>query len=174
MSGKGDQRGAKKGTKGNVPHELNEVAAAIIEQLAGYGLPQSCMSDFLTWCKEADIGVDLGDQGYSVDTLQRHYRDALNRGKVPSKEMLMGRMYAMAMMENLPQGLSTDKAYQIAADKLEKLLNIQHGIMAHQSHRHAGPNGGPIPIALLSVLDEEELEWFERISAKLEAAAAEQ
>lgn len=174
MAQKPDKRGAPKGSSRNVPHKRNEIAASVIERLASYSVPQSCISDFLEWARENVDGLDLGGQGYSVDTLQRHYRDALDRGRVPSKDMLIGKLYAMAMMENLPDGVSPDRAYSIAADKLMALLNIQHGIVPHQSHRHAGPGGGPIPIALLSCLDDEELSWLERISAKLEQAASEQ
>lgn len=172
MAEKEDKRGGgKPGVNGNPAHERNDVAAAIVERLAGYGVPQSCISDFLGWANEEGI-AQLGDQGYSPDTLQRHYRDALDRGKAPGKDMLMGMMYRMAMMENLPAGVSPDKAYAIAADKLEKLLNIQHGVIAHQSHRHAGPGGGPIPIALIeATLTAEEIDQLARITAKLEAAA---
>lgn len=160
--------------RGNQPHERNDAASAIIERLASYGVPQSCMSDFLDWAQGQGI-VDLGGQGYSLDTIQRHYRDAIDQGRVPSKEMLIGRMYAMAMMENLPEGVTPDKAYAVAADKLEKLLNIQHGVVAHQSHRHAGPGGGPIPIALIeATLTAEEIETLAYLTGKLEAAAAEQ
>ena len=74
-----------------------------------------------------------------------------------------------------PEGVSADRAYSVAADKLEKLLNIQHGIVAHQSHRHAGPGGGPIPIALIeATLTAEEIETLAYLTGKLEAAAAEQ
>lgn len=173
-AGKRREGTAHEGKSGNLPHERNAFAAAVIERLSGYGLPQKCMSDYLEWMRDLEIARNLGDQGYSVDTLHRHYRDAMDRGKPAGKEILMGRVYQMAMMENLPEGVTPDRAYTIAADKLMALLNIQHGIMPHQSHRHAGPGGGPIPIALLSCLDDEELNWLERISRKLEAAAAEQ
>jgi hypothetical protein len=175
MAENDDKRGAPKGSQGNVPHQRNAAAAAVITRLASYGVPQSCISDFLGWAQTESLIAELGEQGYSIDTLQRHYRDALDQGRVPSKEMLMGRMYAMAMMENLPAGVSADRAYSVAADKLEKLLNIQHGIVAHQSHRHAGPGGGPIPIALIeATLTAEEIETLAYLTGKLEAAAAEQ
>lgn len=171
MARKDDKRGAPKGSSGNIAHERNAVAAAVIERLAGYGLPQSCMVDFLTWASGEQI-AQLGGQGYSMDTLHRHYRDALDRGKAPGKDMLLGRVYQMAMMENLPEGVTPDKAYTIAADKIMALLNIQHGLMPHQSHRHAGPGGGPIPIALIeATLTAEEIDQLARITAKLEAAA---
>lgn len=175
MADKEDKRGGgKPGVTGNPAHVRNATAAAIVERLASYGVPQSCISDFLGWAQDHEI-VELGAQGYSMDTLQRHYRDAIDQGRVPSKDMLMGRMYAMALMENLPEGVSADRAYSVAADKLEKLLNIQHGIVAHQSHRHAGPGGGPIPIALIeATLTAEEIETLAYLTGKLEAAAAEQ
>lgn len=104
MAERDDKRGAKPGSRtgtpdegkpGNLPHERNEVAAALIERLAGYGLPQNCMSDFLEWARD-HTDLDLGEQGYSADTLKRHYRDALDRGRIPGKEMLLGRVYQMA------------------------------------------------------------------------------
>ena len=183
MAQKPDKRGAKGGDRkgtpdegkaGNLPHVRNDQAAQLVERLSGYGLPQTCMSDFLNWAVGAMPGIGLGDQGYGLDTLKRHYRDALDRGKKPSLEMLMGRVYSMAMMQDIPEGVSPDRAYAIAADKLMALLNMQHGVMPHQSHRHAGPGGGPIPIALLTCLDDEELEWLERITAKLAAAGSDQ
>lgn len=182
MAGKDDKRGAKPGKRtgspdegkaGNLPHERNEVAAALIERLAGYGLPQNCMSDFLEWARD-HTDLDLGEQGYSADTLKRHYRDALDRGRIPGKEMLLGRVYQMAMMESVPEGVTPDRAYAIAAEKIMALLNIQHGIMPHQSHRLSGPGGGPIPIALIeATLTAEEIDQLARITAKLEAAARE-
>jgi hypothetical protein len=174
MADREDKRGAPKGSLGNVPHERNDVAAAIIERLAGYGMPQASISDFLEWARAELPSLGLGEQGYSIDTIQRHYRDALDRGKRPGLDQLMHRVYAMAFMEAVPPGVTPDRAYAIAADKLMALLNIQHGIMPHQSHRHAGPGGGPIAIAALSSLDDEELDWLERITAKLAAAGGNQ
>lgn len=182
MADRDDKRGAKPGKRtgtpdegksGNLPHERNEVAAALVERLSGYGLPQSCMSDFLEWARD-HTDLDLGDQGYSLETLKRHYRDAIDRGRLPGKDMLLGRVYQMAMMENVPDGVSPDRAYAIAAEKVMALLNIQHGIMPHQSHRLSGPGGGPIPIALIeATLTAEEIDQLARITAKLEAAARE-
>jgi hypothetical protein len=180
MADREDKRGAAPGSRagteaegkaGNLPHVRNDLAAATIERLAGYGMPQASISDFLNWAGER---IDLGGQGYSPDTIQRHYRDALDRGKRPGLDQLMHRVYAMAFMEAVPPGVTPDRAYAIAADKLMALLNIQHGIMPHQSHRHAGPGGGPIAIAALSSLDDEELDWLERITAKLAAAGGNQ
>ncbi len=172
MADREDKRGAPKGSIGNVPHVRCELAANVIEKLAGYGMPQLSICDFLEW---AGAGLlDLGGQGYSQDTLQRHYRDALDKGKKPGLETLMHRMYAMAMMENVPPGVTPDRAYAISAEKLMALLNVQHGIIPHQSMRHAGPGGGPIPIAALSSLDDEELAWLERITAKLAAIGGNQ
>jgi hypothetical protein len=172
MADRQDKRGAPPGSRGNVPHVRNETAAAIVERLAGYGMPQAAISGFLEWAGKELVALGIGYQGYGVDTLTRHYRDALDRGKKPGLETLMHRMYAMAMMEDLPPGVTPDVAYRIASDKLMALLNVQHGIMPHQSHRHAGPGGGPIPIVALEALNDEELDWLERISAKLSAAAA--
>lgn len=175
MAKQGDRRGGSKPGKSGVrAHVHNATAAAIIERLAGYGVPQLNISDFLNWAEEA-IGLDLGGQGYSEDTLQRHYRDALNAAKRPSLDNLLQRAYAMAMMENIPDGVSADRAYAISSTKLMELLNIQHGIMPHQSHRLSGPNGGAIPISLIeSVLSAEEIRQLADIMAKLEAAAERQ
>ncbi len=168
-----DKRGSKPGQIVNPAHVRNELAAALIERLSTYGVPQSCISDFLAWAQGEPLDLDLGSQGYSDDTLGRHYRDAIDRGRLPGKEMLLGRVYQMAMMENVPEGVTKDRAYAIAADKVMALLNIQHGIMPHQSHRLAGPGGGPIPIALIeATLTAEEIEQLVRITAKLEAAAS--
>ena len=182
MADRGDKRGAKPGKRngtpdegkaGNLPHVRNEVAAALIERLSVYGLPQNCICDFLDWAQDG-IGLDLGGQGYAIDTLKRHYRDAIDRGRIPGKDMLLGRVYQMAMMESVPDGVTPDRAYAIAADKIMALLNIQHGIMPHQSHRLSGPGGGPIPIALIeATLTGEEIDQLARITAKLEAAARE-
>lgn len=158
-----DKRGSKPGEKGQPPHKRNEQAARLIERLAGYGLPQSCISDFI----EFAIGP-----GFSIDTIQRHYRAELDRGKAPAKDVLIGRVYAMAMMQDVPKGVTPDRAYAIAADKLMALLNIQHGIMPHQSHRHAGPGGGPIPIAVIeAALTTEEMTTFANLLSKIELAA---
>lgn len=172
MPDRDDKRGAPPGSLGNVPHARNTVAAALVERVASYGLPQTCISDFLDWAQRDPLGLDLGGQGYSIDTLTRHYRPELDRAKLPAKELLMHRAYQMALMDQLPDGVSPDRAYAVAADKLKYLLNVQHGIAPFQSHRHAGPGGGPIPIVALEALNDEELEWLERITAKLAAAAA--
>lgn len=174
MAKKPDRRGAPKGSKGNAAHQHNALAGKLIERLASYGVPQASISDFLTWAQDSGI-TDLGGQGYSTDTIQRHYRTELDAAKAPGKDALLNRMYAMAMMERVPEGVSPDRAYSIAADKIEKLLNIQHGVMAHNSHRHSGPGGGPIPIALIeATLTAEEIETLAYLTGKLERAAAEQ
>lgn len=172
MANRKDKRGSKPGERGQTPHQRNDNAAALILRLASFGLPQQSIADFLDWTQGDPLALDLGGQGYSIDTLTRHYRPELDQAKAPAKDMLLHRMYAMAMMEGVPPGVTPDRAYAIAADKLMALLNIQHGIMPHQSHRHAGPNGGPIPISLIeSVLTPEEIGQLASITAKLEAAA---
>lgn len=180
MTKRSDRRGAKagnrdgtpnEGKKGNLPHVWNKTAADLIERLSRYGVPQDCISDFLEWAQEG-IGLDLGSQGYRVNTLNRHYREAIDRGRIPGKEMLLARVYRMALMEDIPDGVTPDRAYAISADKIMALLNIQHGIMPHQSHRLSGPGGGPISIALIeATLTAEEIDQLARITAKLEAAA---
>lgn len=172
MADRDDKRGAPPGSQGNVPHERNAAAAALIERVSSYGLPRKALVDFLEWVQGGPLNLDLASQGYSEDTLMRHYRAELDKARLPAKELLMHRAYQMAMMDQLPDGVSPDRAYAVAADKLKYLLNVQHGIAPFQSHRHAGPGGGPIPIVALEALNDEELEWLERITAKLAASAA--
>lgn len=175
-----DKRGAAPGSRagteaagkvGNLPHERSEAAADLITRLASYGLPQACISNFLEWARD-HTPIDLGQQGYSIDTIKRHYLPELESGKLPAKELLMMRAYQMAFMDQLPEGVTPDRAYAVSADKLKFLLNVQHGVAPIQSHRHGGPGGGPIPIVALQALNDEELDWLERITAKLAVAAA--
>lgn len=174
MAKKPDKRGAKPGESGQKPHKRNSVAAGIIENLASYGLPQSNISDHLSWL-QIKGHIKLGSQGYSVDTLQRHYRPELDAAKIPAKDLLMHRAYQMAMMDSLPEGVSADTAYRLSSEKVKWLLNVQHGVVETKGHQHSGPGGGPIPISLVeSVLTPEEMETFAYLINKLERAAAEQ
>lgn len=159
----------KKGHRGHPAHQKNATAAAIIEELRGYGVPQSLVSKFLDWAPGA-IGIDLGGQGYSVDTLQRHYRDEMERAKAPGKELLMGQLYRMAMGEQLVEGVSPDTQFRIMADKVEKLLAIQHGVIAPSHHKHSEA-GQPIPLAVIEeALTAEEMETFAFLYSKIERA----
>jgi len=174
MAKKTDKRGAKKGSSGQQPHKRNATAAAVIESLAGFGLPQIHISEHLAWLQDEKL-LDLGGQGYSPDTLQRHYRAELDAAKIPAKELLMHRAYQMAMMDNLPEGVSVDAAYRLSAEKVRWLLNVQHGVVEIKGHQHSGPKGGPIPISLVeATLTPEEIETLAYLTGKLERAAAEQ
>ena len=174
MAKKPDQRGAKKGSSGQQPHKRNDIAARVIASLASFGLPQIHISEHLAWLQDEKL-LDLGGQGYSTDTLQRHYRAELDAAKIPAKELLMHRAYQMALMDNLPEGVSPDTAYRLSSEKVKWLLNVQHGVVETKGHQHSGPGGGPIPISLIeSALTPEEIEQLANITAKLERAAAEQ
>lgn len=174
MCAMADKRGPKKGQKGQPGHQHNELAARIITELRSHGMPQQAISHHLEWIQAQKL-LDLGDQGYSVDTLQRHYREALDQGAIPAKDLLMRRAYAMAMMDDLPKGVSPDIAYRISTEKVRWLLNVQHGVTETKAHTHSGPGGGPIPIALIeATLSAEEIHQLAYLTAKLERAAAEQ
>ena len=141
MANEGDKRGSKPGQFGQPKHQRCDQAAKVIIRLASYGLPQAELSDFLAFLAEEAF---VTDQGYSPDTLQRHYRDELDAGKMPAEEMAMKRLYAMAFMENIPEGVDKNTAYRIASDRLMTLLNIKFGIVPYQSMRLSGPDGGDL------------------------------
>lgn len=107
------------GKRGNAPHERDEEAATIIKELSGYGMPQDEISRILN----ATYGG-----GFSVDTLDRHYRDELDHGLSLAKEKLLKRAHEMAMMEKVPAGVSPDKAFEISSRKVDFLLNVVHRV----------------------------------------------
>lgn len=153
---------------GNLPHQRNEQAAAQIEILAGFGLPR----------RQIRLAVEalFTDQGYSEDTLERHYRAELDRGMAKAKTTLLQGAYDIALGRNIPDGVSPDTAYRERGRKIDFLLNAVHGVVPHQSQRHAGPDGGAIPFANidLSSLSDDDLDALERISARLSPARTDQ
>ena len=149
-------------------HIRNADAAAQIEILAGFGLPQIEISQFLE--------ATFEDQGYSPDTLQRHYRPEINAGKVKAKAKLMAGAYDIAFGRAIPEGVTADRAYSERSRKIEWLLNAVHQIVPHSNQRHSGPDGGAIPLANLdlSSLTDDDLDALERISARLNPSGADQ
>lgn len=114
-----DRRGAPKGSEGNPPHQRNDQAAAQIEVLAGFGMPV----DEIIQVIESAFG-----QGFAKHTIQRHYGEEFKRGKAKSKSALLNRAHQMAMGQNVPQGVTPDRAYEISARKVAWLLAAIHGI----------------------------------------------
>ena len=155
-----ERRGAKPGQHGNQPHVRNEQAAAQIEILAGFGLPQWQIAYMLT--------ESFTDQGYSEDTLQKHYRLELDRGAVKAKAVLLQGAYDRALMRNLPDGVSKDTAYRVAETSTKWLMETVHDMGPVSRHKHMGPDGGAIRYAELSdeELDREIEERARAIGAK--------
>jgi len=101
----------------------------VVKRLAGYGMPQ------------AEIARALNDAfggGYSVDTLDRHYREELDHGLACQKEVLLKRAHQMAMMEEVPEGVSKDAAYAVSAKKVDFLLNVVHRVRPGSVHEFDG------------------------------------
>lgn len=146
-------------------HERNEEAAKQIEILAGLGLPQADI--------RYAVEAMFSDQGYSEDTLTRHYREELDRGMAKAKTLLLQKASDRAHGRNLPEGVSPDVAYREQGRSLEWMLNAVHKIIPHSHQRHSGPDGGAIPIANidLSSLTDDDLAALERISEKLHAGS---
>lgn len=163
-----EKRGGRPGINGQLPHQRNEAAAKQIEILAGYGLPQIQISEF--------IEAVFDDQGYSVDTLQRHYGRELKSGKAKAKVQLMQGAYDRAFRRNVPEGVAPDTVYREAGRSIEWLLNAVHEVVPHQNQRHSGPDGGAIPHANidLSSLSDDDLDALERISQRLNPNRADQ
>lgn len=117
----------------------------MVEVLVGFGMPQD---EILIAIKAA-----FGDyHDISPDTLQRHYRKQLDAGKVKAKQALLNRAHRMAMGENIPEGVSPDKAYEIGSRKIDFLLNVVHSVRPAQAHEFTG---GAINVTISE--DDEEL-----------------
>jgi hypothetical protein len=114
-----DRRGQKGSSHRNPPHERNEQAAQQIEALAGFGMPQ----DEIQVVIEAAFGPH-----FSRSTIHRHYDAEIQRGKAKSKAALLNRSHQMALGQAVPAGVTPDRAYQIAAAKLDWLLSAIHGV----------------------------------------------
>lgn len=122
---KSDARGAPKGTSGNVPHERSEEAATLIRELSGYGMPQEEISRVLN----ATYGG-----GFSVDTLDRHYRAELDAAMAQRKGELLRRAHKIAMGEEVPSKVSPDAAYREGAAQLRWLLGAVHRVRDGMEH----------------------------------------
>ena len=110
---KTDRRGSKPGQFGQPPYERSDEVAHQVETMTGFGMTHIEMGQVL---------------GVSPDTLQRHYPNELEIGKAKAKERLINRAYRMAMMEQIPEGVSGDKAYEISSRKVDFLLNVIHRV----------------------------------------------
>lgn len=151
-----DKRGAPPGHHGNPPHVRNEKAAEQVEIMAGFAMP--------FWQIAIAVDALFDDQGYSQDTIERHYRPELDRGLVKSKALLMQGAYDLALGRNVPDGVSPDKVYDIRAKKIAWLLSAVHGVAPVTRQWHSGPNEGPINYAELT---DEEID--EEIAKRLNA-----
>ena len=122
---KGNRRAgtAHEGKMGNVPHQRNEDAARLVKMLKGYGMTLEEISDV--------VGSQYRDQGYSISTLQRHYQEEIHVGMSQAKANLLQNAHKKAFMQELPAGVSHDKAYEIAAKKEAWLLQYVHGVGGH-------------------------------------------
>jgi len=133
-----DNRGAKRGKRtgspdegkrGNLPHIRTDEAAAAVKRLAGYGIPQPEIARVLN---------DAFGGGFSVDTLDRHYREELDSGLSVQKEQLLKRAHEMAMMKEIPEGVSKDVAYTVSSKKVDFLLNVVHRVRPGSVHEFDG------------------------------------
>lgn len=127
---RGTPRGNRKGTafekhEGNLPHQRSEEAATLIRELAGYGMPQEEISRVLN----ATFGT-----GYSVDTLDRHYRAELDAALCERKSKLLRRAHKIAMGEDIPTGVTADAAYREGASQLRWLLGAVHKVRDGVQH----------------------------------------
>lgn len=131
-----DARGAPKGNSGNLPHERSEEAATLIRELAGYGMPQAEISRVLN--------LTYGG-GYSVDTLDRHYRPELDGALEKRKGELLRRAHKIAMGEDVviavdeegkPTGerVSPDVAFRESSATLKWLLGAVHRVRDGVEH----------------------------------------
>lgn len=91
----------------------------MIKRLASYGMPQTEISAVLN---EAKGG------GFSVDTLDRHYRAELDAAMAERKGRLLERAHKIAMGEDVPEGVSADAAYREGASQLRWLLGAVHRV----------------------------------------------
>lgn len=146
-------------------HQHHDLAARLIKELRSYGLPQRSVSKFLEWVQAEKI-LDLGGQGYSIDTLQRHYPLALAMGAQPTKQMLLMQMNALALGEFDFGKASDDAKLRVMYDALKWTLEKPYGL---GSQPRVGKKTEKVPIELLAeILDDEEMIWLERIMRKIQ------
>jgi len=133
---KDDARGASKGEFGNTGHERSEEAATLIRELSGYGMPQEEISRVLN----ATYGG-----GFSVDTLDRHYRAELDAALAERKAGLLRRAHKIAMGEDVmakvgedgeikPSGVSPDAALRESSATIRWLLGAVHRVRDGMEH----------------------------------------
>jgi hypothetical protein len=131
-----DARGAPKGSSANVPHVRSEEAATLIRELSGYGMPQEEISRVLN----ATYG-----SGYSVDTLDRHYRAELDAALAERKGALLRRAHKIAMGEDVmakvgedgkpvPSGVSADAILRESSATIKWLLGAVHRVRDGMEH----------------------------------------
>lgn len=120
-----DMRGTPKGHSGNIPHQRSEEAATLIRELSGYGMPQEEISRVLN----AAFG-----SGYSVDTLDRHYRAELDAALAERKAQLLRRAHKIAMAEDVPDKVTADAAYKESATTVKWLLGAVHRVRDGTEH----------------------------------------
>lgn len=131
-----DQRGAAKGSFGNKPHERDEEVAILVRELAGFGMPQDEISRALNAAKGG---------GFSVDTLDRHYREELDHGLAAQKTQLLRRAHKIAMGEEVltkldeegnpvPSGVTPDAAFRESAATTRWLLGAVHRVRDGVEH----------------------------------------
>lgn len=126
--------GSRKGTphegkEGNLAYERRDDVAALVLQLSGYGMSQLEIAKAV----KAAFG-----SGHSEETLKRHYREELDDGLALAKQNLLQRAHQMATQVNVPEGVSKDKAYEIASRKQDFLLNVVHRMRPGQEHDLGG------------------------------------
>ena len=143
---KSDARGApatgpragtpNEGKPGNLPHERSEEAATLVRELSGYGMPQEEISRVLN----ATYGG-----GYSVDTLDRHYRPELDAGLAVQKTHLLRRAHKIAMGEDvlatldengevIPSKVTPDAQLRESANTTRWLLGAVHRVRDGVEH----------------------------------------
>ncbi len=160
----------RSGNQHGGPHEHNLIAAAIIANLRGHGITQQGISEHLE-CLQAEGVVDLGGQGYSLDTLQRHYRISLDVGAIVSRDRLLEMLTKFAMGEGMPQGVSPDAALRTMSDSIKWMLEKHYGEGAKGSPLDLERSTHRLPLERVrEVLSIEEMGQLERILRKLKAA----
>jgi len=107
----------------------------MVAEMSGFGLSQSEISH----CLNAAHGG-----GYSVDTLQRHYREELDTGLAVQKHALVKRSIRMAMSEEVPAGVDPNEMLKEAGRMLRWVLPTVFGMKETIAHEHTGKDGGPI------------------------------
>lgn len=119
--------GGAKGVRGNPPHERSDHIAAQVEKLAALQVTQ----------REAAQVV-----GVSEDTIQRHYADEWERGRMVMTAKLKSHLYERAFGK-LKNPDEPDKGYVKGAEPSDRmaifLAEAQHGM--RRTSRHEFVNG---------------------------------